>query len=96
MFKDNLLAQAEQMKQMGSELINIENVKVGKNANKFVYIKQQYTRKGLNGNVKVADYYIHNNNEMVKLTISYRISESNLWKSDFNKIIDTVSFNIKK
>jgi hypothetical protein len=102
-FKDNLLSQAAHMKKMGIEnpfinieIINIENIKVGKNANKFVYIKQQYTRKGFNGNVKVTDFYIHNNNEMVKLTISYRVSEINLWEADFSKIIDTFSFTTKK
>jgi hypothetical protein len=98
MFKNNLLSQAEQMKQMGMEnlITNIENVKVGKNANKFVYIKQQYVRKGLNGNVKVIDYYLHNNSEMIKLTISYRVSDSHLWEADFSKIIDAFNFTTKK
>jgi len=97
-FKDNLLAELNKSKQMGMnmELLNISDIKIVKNAYKFVYIEQQYERKGLNGNVKVIDYYLHNNDEMVKLTISYRISESNLWKTDFDKIIDTFSFTTKK
>lgn len=97
-FKDNLLAELNKAKQMGMnmELLNISDIKIAKNANKFVYIEQQYERKGLNGNVKVIDYYLHNNDEMVKLTISYRISESNLWKTDFDKIINTFSFTTKK
>jgi len=97
-FKDNLLGELKKAKQIGAEMeiLNISDIKIAKNVNKFVYIKQQYERKGLNGNVKVADYYLYNNNEMVKLTISYRISESNLWETDFNKIIDTFSFNSKK
>lgn len=97
-FKDNLLAELNKAKQMGMnmELLNISDIKITKNVNKFVYIEQQYERKGLNGNVKVKDYYLHNNDEMVKLTISYRISESNLWKTDFDKIIDTFSFTTKK
>ena len=97
-FKDNLLAGLKEAKQMGmnTELLDINNIKIAKNANKFVYIKQQYIRKGLNGNVKVIDYYVFNNNEMVKLTISYRVSESDLWETDFNKIIDTFSFTTKK
>lgn len=97
-FKDNLLAELNKAKQMmaNMELLNISDIKIAKNANKFVYIEQQYERKGLNGNVKVIDYYLHNNDEMVKLTISYRISESNLWKADFDKIIDTFSFTTKK
>ena len=97
-FKDNSLAELNKAKQMGMnmELLNISDIKIAKNVNKFVYIEQQYERKGLNGNVKVIDYYLHNNDEMVKLTLSYRISESNLWQSDFDKIIDTFSFTTKK
>jgi hypothetical protein len=97
-FKDNLLAELNKAKQMGMnmELLNISDIKIAKNVNKFVYIEQQYERKGLKGNVKVIDYYLHNNDEMVKLTVSYRISESNLWQSDFDKIIDTFSFTTKK
>ncbi|MDO9629001.1 MAG: hypothetical protein Q7I99_03785 [Acholeplasmataceae bacterium] len=94
-FKNNLLSQYKQMKQMKIEILNIEDIKVGKNSEKFVYIKQSYARKGLNGDVKVTDYYLFNYNEMVKLTVSYRISESNLWDKDFDKILDTFSFNFK-
>ncbi len=94
-FKNNLLSQSQQMKQMNIELLDIEDIKVGKNVEKYVYIKQSYSRKGLNGNVKVTDYYFHNNSEMVKLTLSYRISENNLWKKDFDKILDTFSFTTK-
>lgn len=97
-FKDNLLEGLNQAKKIGMnmEIVSISNIKIAKNANKFVYIEQQYVRKGLRGNVKVVDYYLYNNNEMVKLTISYRISENNLWETDFNKIIDTFSFTTKK
>lgn len=96
--KDNLLAGLNKAKQMGMnmEILNISNIKIAKNANKFVYIEQRYERKGLNGNVKVVDYYLNNNNEMVKFTISYRISESNLWEKDFDKILETFSFTTKK
>jgi len=93
MLKDDILYEA---KQMGTEIVSIDNVKIKKNTNKFVYFELQYIRKGLNGNVKVIDYYLHNNNEGAKLTISYRISDNNLWELDFSKIIDTFSFNIKK
>lgn len=95
-FKNNLLSQSQQMKQMNIELLDIEDIKVGKNVEKYVYIKQSYSRKGLNGNVKVTDYYFHNNSEIVILTVSYRISENNLWKKDFEKILDTFSFTTKK
>ena len=97
-FKDNLLAEFNKGNQMGlnMELLNISDIKISKNINKYVYIEQQYERKGLNGDVKVIDYYLHNNDEIVKLTISYRISESDLWKTDFDKIVDTFSFTTKK
>lgn len=95
-FKSTLLSYSDQMKQMNQELLKIEDIKVDKNAQKWVYIKQPYIRKGLNGNVKVVVYYLFNNSEMVKLTINYRFSESNLWEKDFEKILDTFSFNIKK
>lgn len=81
---------------LNMELLNISDIKISKNINKYVYIEQQYERKGLNGDVKVIDYYLHNNDEIVKLTISYRISESDLWKTDFDKIVDTFSFTTKK
>lgn len=95
-FKDNLLSESKSAKQTVVNLVSIEDIKIDKNANKFIYIKQSYIRTGLKGNVKVTDYYIYNNSEMVKLTISYRLSESNLWEQDFEKIIDTFSFNLKK
>lgn len=97
-FKNDLLKEAEQLRQMGIavEFVKIDNIQIAKNANKFVYIKHQYIRKGLHGDVKVIDYYISNSNEMVKLTISHRVSESNLWESDFSKIIDTFSFTTKR
>lgn len=81
---------------LNMELLNISDIKISKSINKYVYIEQQYERKGLNGDVKVIDYYLHNNDEIVKLTISYRISESDLWKTDFDKIIDTFSFSTRK
>ncbi len=94
-FKDNLLSQSEEAQKRNMELLNVENIKIGKNSKKYVYLKQTYTRKGLKGNVKVIDYYLFNNNEMVKLTLSYRITEENLWRKDFEKILDTFSFNSK-
>lgn len=97
-YKNMLLEESKDLKQKGIniELLNIRDIKIAKNTHKFVYIMHEYERSGLNGNVKVVDYYLHNNNEMVKLTISYRISERSLWETDFNKIINTFSFNSKK
>lgn len=95
-FKDNILSEAVQIKELNSEIIEIDDIEIKKNDNKIVYIKQLYIRKGFNGDVKVIDYYLYNNDEAVKLTISYRLSEKNLWEKDFDKIIDTFSFNSKK
>ncbi len=95
-FKNNLWSQNATFKQMGVELISVRDIEIKKNKNKFVYIKQQYERKGLNGNVIVIDYYINNNDEGVKMTISYRVSESNLWKNDLEKIIETFNFTTKR
>jgi hypothetical protein len=95
-FKDNILSEAVQIKELNSEIIEIDDIEIKKNDNKIVYIKQLYIRKGFNGDVKVIYYYLYNNDEAVKLTISYRLSEKNLWEKDFDKIIDTFSFNSKK
>ena len=86
----------EELVQYPELIVNIENVKIGKNANKTVYVEQRYIRKGTNGNVQVVDYYLQNNSECVKLTVSYRISEKDLWEDDFNKILDSFSFKIKR
>ena len=81
-FKSNLLSQYEQMKQTKIEVINIDDIKIGKNLKKFVYILQSYMRKGLNGDVKVADYYFFNNNEMLnklkKLTLKFPMFEDEI------------------
>ena len=37
--------------------------------------------------VLVNIYYFHNNDRMYALTLSYRVSESDYWKSDFEKIL---------
>lgn len=96
--KEGLYEEIARANQAGlnMRLLTVKNIKIEKNANKFVYIVQEYERSGLKGNVKVIDYYIHNNDEIVKLTLSYRISEENLWRNDFNKIIDSFNFNIRK
>ncbi|MDD4058905.1 MAG: hypothetical protein PHO95_08435 [Bacteroidales bacterium] len=98
MYKDHLLAEYNKVKDMevSFNLVSVSDIKIAKNINKVVYIEQQHERSGLNGNIKVINYYLHNNDEMVKLTLSYRISESNLWKKDFDKIIDTFSFTTNK
>ena len=76
--------------------MNIYDIEIKKNKHKFVYIKQGYIRKGIRGDVYIVNYHIGNNNEMVRLTISYRILEKDLWEKDLEKIIDTFRFNVKK
>lgn len=96
-FKENLRNEAALAQGVFSlKIIKIGNIVVAKNKHKFAYIKQEYLRSGLNGDVEVIDYYIFNNDEMVKLTTSFRVSERKLWEKDFEKIINTFSFNTKK
>lgn len=46
--------------------------------------------------VLVHKYYFHNNDRMYDFTLSYRISEMEYWKSDFEKILSSfVITNIK-
>ena len=63
---------------------------------KIKALKTSYTRSGFDGASPVACqiYLLFNNKEMVKIVMSYRESESNIWKSDFEKIVKT--FNWKQ
>ena len=97
-FKDNLLTEYNNLQASGvnMKIVSISDIEILKNNNQYIYIKQQYERKGLKGNVLVTNFYIFNNDEMVKITTSYRKSEIELWELDFEKIIDTFSFTTKK
>lgn len=60
---------------------------------KYVLVSY-YRREGLGGTmVNVHEYKFFFLNHLLRITISYRESEEHLWKSDFSKIIQTLSFN---
>jgi hypothetical protein len=43
-----------------------------------------------NSSVLVRMYNIHNDDKFITLDLSYRISESEIWKNDFDRIINTI------
>ena len=57
----------------------------------------RYQRPGAsNGNggpVYVEEYKFFLTGKLIRFTLSYRLSESNLWKMDFSNIMNTLSFN---
>ena len=57
----------------------------------------RYQRPGafdnLQGPVYVEEYKFFLTGRLIRFTLSYRLSESNRWKTDFSKIINTLSFN---
>jgi hypothetical protein len=65
--------------------------------NELSCMKISYTRQMENEPiVRVDKYRFFNSSEIVEFTVSYRMSESNIWASDFNKIAGTFSFKSKK
>lgn len=55
-----------------------------------------YRRNGENGPVKCKFYLLSNYDEMVKMIISYRESDSSLWESDLENVIKTFKWNRPK
>ena len=49
--------------------------------------------KNSNSPVYVEEYKFFLKGKMIRFTLSYRISESSIWKDDFSKIMSTLSFN---
>lgn len=52
----------------------------------------RYDRPGTAGDVHVEEYMFFLLNKQIDVTISYRISESSIWKKDFGVIPGTFSF----
>ncbi len=74
------------------KLINWYPLEFGE-INGLSYLKISFTRQmGDNPTVKVVRYNLFNSNESVEITLSYRLSESELWSSDFENVINTFSF----
>lgn len=53
----------------------------------------KYQRPGLKGVVLVEEYKFFLKGKLIRFTLSYRMSDSYIWKSDFEKIMGTLSFN---
>ena len=59
-------------------------------------IEGAYRRNGEKGPVKCKFYLLSNYDEMVKMIISYRESDSSLWESDLENVIKTFKWNRPK
>uniref|UniRef100_A0A7C6AAE0 Uncharacterized protein n=1 Tax=candidate division WOR-3 bacterium TaxID=2052148 RepID=A0A7C6AAE0_UNCW3 len=64
--------------------------------NGMTTIKISYLRQGINTPVFVQVYKFFNYDEAIEITLSYRENESELWKSDFDKVINTFDITNKK
>ena len=51
---------------------------------------QKCIRPGLNGDVYSINYMMVYKGARIEFTLSYRVSESNLWKADFEKVMKTI------
>lgn len=60
--------------------------------NKYALVTR-YDRGGLNGKVCVTEYKFFLKGYLLRFTLSYRESEKALWKDDFDKTMQTLSFN---
>jgi len=65
--------------------------------NGLSYMKTSFTRQMRdNPVVRVDKYNFFNYDESVEITLSYRLSENNIWASDFSKVINYFDFSNKK
>lgn len=65
--------------------------------NGISYMKQTFTRQMAdNPIVKVEKYMFFNYDESISITLSYRLSESNIWASDFENVVKYFNFSNKK
>lgn len=90
-FMDTILAVNEENKALGGgqvlKVLSADAVTLAESpASELIYI-----REGMNGNspVVVATYNIFNYDEYVRLTLSFRQNETELWEEDFKRIRDS-------
>lgn len=84
------------MTTLDGEIIEWYPLKFG-NINGLSYMKVSFTRQTKNNPiVKVIRYNFFNWDEAMEITLSYRLSEMEIWASDFNKVINTFEFKSKK
>jgi len=80
-------------KGMKMELLSWQSSKVVR-VNGVDALKTTYTRSVNDGPPAIVNvYFIQNNDCMHRITISYRLSEKNIWEEDFDKVIYTFRFN---
>ena len=61
--------------------------------NELSYIKISYNRQMKENPIIYTELYkFFNDNEFVELTLSYRLSEKNIWAEDFSKVYKTFNF----
>lgn len=75
-----------------SQVVIHEN-DVKKVGGKYAIVKK-YTRPGLNGDVYVETYDYFVGAAHIQVTMSYRTSESSYWKADFDRVINSIEWNI--
>ena len=56
----------------------------------------KYSRKGMEGPVSCAIYLLQNYDEMVKIVVSYRETDAELWQTDLDDVIKTFAWNTLK
>ena len=58
-------------------------------------IRVEYIREGLDHNyTHVSHYYFFNDDRMALVTLSYRLKDARLWKTDFSNVIRTFKWKI--
>jgi hypothetical protein len=78
------------------KLTKWQPVAIGYKINQY-YFKQSYNIQiGNQPEMKIETYTFFNSDEQVEIIFSCRVSESNLWKSDFSQIVNTFNFKTKK
>jgi len=92
---DLILGNTEIKKQYEAEMVSL-NLKIirwlpieFKKINGMCVLHISYIRSGFKSNVKVDSYGFFNNDLQHNLTLSYRVNEENIWKKDFEKILNS-------
>ena len=64
-----------------------------KNEEGLSYFKTSYLRQmGSNPVIRTERYNFFNDSEAVTITLSYRVNESSIWTSDFQRVVDSFNF----
>jgi len=86
--KDQVVNSIE-LREGGVKIIDWFPLKIER-VNGFLCFHTSYTRQFLDRAVVLVNIYgFHNNDRMHTLTLSYRLSEADFWKLDFEKVLDS-------